>query len=154
MRHPEPSNDALLLFHASDARRRICSAALQGSRSYNQSWIALQSSGADPSASRQSYRSTLHFAWLASGWRVVGARWIADRDVWIQQLRKLSISPQSHLKMPTPFCLPSPPAHSWQWHRAESGSSVLPAVPQYSPGPMGPAPRASGIRGSRQVAAK
>src|SRR6478609_4399643 len=62
-------------------RRRICSAALQGSRSSKQSWIALRCSGADPSASQKPCRNTLQFAWLASGWRVAGVRWTANRDV-------------------------------------------------------------------------
>src|ERR1700746_946711 len=75
MRHPEAEHDALLLYRAPDARRRICSAALQGSRSSKQSWIALRCSGADPSASRKPCRNTLQFAWLASGWRVAGVRW-------------------------------------------------------------------------------
>ena len=53
-----------------------------------QSWIALRCSGADPSAARKPCRNILQFAWLASGWRVEGVRWIANRDVykWIQQL--------------------------------------------------------------------
>jgi len=46
------------LLHAGLSRRtRICSAALQGSRS--KSWIARRCSGADPSASRKPYRNTL-----------------------------------------------------------------------------------------------
>src|SRR4051812_32127736 len=41
----------------------------------------LRCSGADPSASRKPYRNTSQFAWLASGWRIAGVRWITNRDV-------------------------------------------------------------------------
>src|SRR5579859_6983133 len=46
MRLPEPSMMFCSSYDAPDERRRICSAALQGSRSSKQSWIALRCSGA------------------------------------------------------------------------------------------------------------
>lgn len=53
----------------------------KGSQAPKQFWIALWCSGADPSAPRKPCRNTSQFAWLASGWRVAGVRWIASREV-------------------------------------------------------------------------
>src|SRR6185312_2570748 len=91
MCHPEAEHDALLLYHAPDARRRICSAPLQGKPIHSSSfWIALLCSRADPSAFAETVSK--HFAvsrGSASGWHVAGVRWIANREVykWIEQLR-------------------------------------------------------------------
>lgn len=96
--HPEPSTRCSTPAHALDARRRICPAALQGSRASKQPWIALRCSRADPSAShpnmrkprllgapasRKPCRTTLQFAQLASGWRLAGVRWIASHAVCV-----------------------------------------------------------------------
>jgi hypothetical protein len=60
--HCEGEGSALLLFRTVDHPKQVL--------------IALWCSGVDPSASRKPCQNTLLLAWLASGWRVVGLKWM------------------------------------------------------------------------------
>ena len=74
-----------------DARRRICSAGLQGNRSSKRSWIALRCSGADPSASRKPCETLCGSRGLPQDGAARGEM-IANRDVCVDTATQKRIS--------------------------------------------------------------
>src|ERR1700756_2336344 len=82
MCHPEAEHDALLLYMLRMRGEGSAPLFFRVADQPSKSWIVLQCSGADPSASQKPCRNTFQFAWLAFTMARHGMRWIVNCDLY------------------------------------------------------------------------